>query len=372
MRLRKGKILHVIDGLAIGGAERMLVNVANCACRHDWEVSVCVTRNDVSLKSTLNPEIQVAVLNRKSRFDLQGFWRLGRFIQKQRIDIIHAHGLFTFSFLAVARQLGFFHQPILLHDHTEKRNNEPVPSWFKLWGHTHLSFFVGVSKPIQNWALRAGIPSSRTILIPNGLDLNRLSCYPEKDIRKEFGLDSHFPVIVIVGGIRPIKGLDNLFKAIEVCPDLQEAQIVWIGEIKDKNYFHDITSRYAEFTNNFYCVGPREDAFSLMKKAELAVMPSHCESGPLVIIEYLLAGLPIAAFQTGEVSQIAAAAGVPGFIQPGDIEGLAYEIKNILNLPRGMRYKRGLLGQDFAQRTFDIEVLFQKWEKIYQTILSKN
>lgn len=38
------RILHVIDSLALGGAERMLVDIANASVSDGHTVSVCVTR----------------------------------------------------------------------------------------------------------------------------------------------------------------------------------------------------------------------------------------------------------------------------------------------------------------------------------------
>ena len=49
-------VLHVIDSLARGGAERMLVDIANTSAVRHLRVSVCVTRSGQDLSSDLRPE----------------------------------------------------------------------------------------------------------------------------------------------------------------------------------------------------------------------------------------------------------------------------------------------------------------------------
>jgi len=69
-------VMHVIDGLAVGGAERMLVEIANHTCRSDIKTSVCVTRSDITLAKELRTDIPIVVLNRKGRFDPEAFRRI--------------------------------------------------------------------------------------------------------------------------------------------------------------------------------------------------------------------------------------------------------------------------------------------------------
>ena len=62
-------IMHIIDSLAIGGAERMLVDIANSTDKSKFSVSVCVTRSDITLAKNLLPDIPLRILNRQFRLD---------------------------------------------------------------------------------------------------------------------------------------------------------------------------------------------------------------------------------------------------------------------------------------------------------------
>lgn len=70
------RILHVIDSLELGGAERMLVEIANSATADGHEVSACVTRSATTLASDLHPKIKLTTLNRSRQIDLHAMRRL--------------------------------------------------------------------------------------------------------------------------------------------------------------------------------------------------------------------------------------------------------------------------------------------------------
>jgi glycosyltransferase involved in cell wall biosynthesis len=231
---------------------------------------------------------------------------------------------------------------------------------------------VGVSESLRRWALHAGVSPICAAVIPNGLDFNRLQNQSPIDIRTEFNLNYHQPVVVIVGGIRPPKGIENLLQAIELVTTLQEAQYIWIGNVQDKQYLDSTLASFPIATKCVRWVGARADAFALLAQADLAVLPSHSESGPLVLIEYMLTGLPFVAFQTGEVSQIAAAGGVPGFVPPNDVSGLAQGIQYLLEITSEARKTRGAQGKRFALENFDLQSRIPEWETIYRKILNLN
>lgn len=71
-------ILHVIDSLAVGGAERVLVELSNQAEQDGHRVAVCVTRSETTLAAGLRPEIDLWVLGRRRRFDFPAMKRFTR------------------------------------------------------------------------------------------------------------------------------------------------------------------------------------------------------------------------------------------------------------------------------------------------------
>ena len=105
-------VMHVIDSLAPGGAERMLVDIANNIDRDQFSVSVCITRSNNALAKVLHPDIPFMALDRKWRFDPKGFTRFKQFSNEHSVDIFHVHGRTSFAFLLMARVLGLCKSPL--------------------------------------------------------------------------------------------------------------------------------------------------------------------------------------------------------------------------------------------------------------------
>src|SRR5262245_34387667 len=110
-------VMHVIDSLCLGGAERMLVDIANATAADGHRVSACITRDGRDLANELRPDVPLWVLARQKRFDWTALKQFASIIQEQKVDLLHAHGRSTFSFAATVRTFGLIRTPILLHDH---------------------------------------------------------------------------------------------------------------------------------------------------------------------------------------------------------------------------------------------------------------
>ena len=86
----KGRILHVIDSLALGGAEKLLVSMINGL--QDYEHHVMVLRGPDTLRHEITVPYNYINLNCPSI--RQVFFRVGRarkYIQENKIDLVHSH-----------------------------------------------------------------------------------------------------------------------------------------------------------------------------------------------------------------------------------------------------------------------------------------
>jgi hypothetical protein len=217
------RIMHVIDSLAVGGAERMLVEIANASAADGHYVAACITRDRQDLAPELRRDITLSVLGRQRRFDLSAMRRFADLVREQNIQLLHAHSRSTFSFLAFCRALGLIRTPILLHDHFGKADlDSSVPCWFRIAAPRYLSGYVGVSQKLQEWAKEAGVPKDRIGFIHNALNLTRITAAKPLDLRAECGILASNRVGIVLGGIRRVKGHLDLLQALLHCCHLWE------------------------------------------------------------------------------------------------------------------------------------------------------
>jgi glycosyltransferase involved in cell wall biosynthesis len=295
-------------------------------------------------------------------------------VKREKPDVLHLQGRSTTALAALAKTLGAFQAPLLMHDQYGMIEvDTTVPWWFRIWGRRAIDQYVGVYDKLGRWAVDAGIPGDRVSVIGNALDLTRISSAQPIDVRRQFGIPGEKLVGVVVCGIRPQKGIDILMHALALAVCRMQTVVLVAGEARDDSYFAYCKAlrKELELENTVMFVGGCTDVPALLKGVDYAVMPSISESGPLVLIEYMATGLPFAASQVGDISRRAAESGVPGFVPPGDAAALAKAIDEILSLSRQERVERGQFGRDVALREFDIRVVMPRWYALYDKTIRR-
>jgi L-malate glycosyltransferase len=365
-------LLHVIDGLMVGGAERVLVELANQAYRDGHEVAVCVTRSDTTLASDLLPGIDLWVLGRKGRFDFRAMKRFGGLVEQHRIDLIQAHSRSTLTFLGALITLRLVRTPVIFLDHFGKIDiDTAVPWWFRLGAKYWVSEYVGVCEALGLWARTAGLPAEKISVIENGLDLHHIMQAEPLDLRQELNISREALIGVVVAGVRYEKGIDVLIEAMSFCPKVHSAKILVVGGARDPEFDQSCRERVAALglAENLMFLGERMDVPYLLRGADFAMMPSRSEACNLVFIEYLACALPFVSTLAGGIARQAEALGLPEFVPIDDPKSLAAALYRLLSLTSDERRERGEAGQAFALQHFDIRNKMRQWYRLYEQVL---
>lgn len=361
-------VMHVIDSLACGGAERMLVDLANATCADGHTVSVCVTRQGLEMGSALDSRIPVTELGRRRRFDIGAVRRFARLVQHTGATVLHVHGRSSFSFVALTKCLWTVRTGILLHDHSAKGLEEPAPAWLTRWGRHYLSTYVGVCKAQADWAkTKAMIPPGNVHCIMNRLDLSR---FVEKGQQPGVSqMDGRQRLLgIVVGGIRPEKGIDVLIEAVAKSRCRKRYEIAVIGGDRDDLYSKRCRAEITALglSDNIRFTGENKNVPELLSIADFGVISSRTETGPLVLIEYLASGLPVIPTHVGEITQTVVNAGLVSAIPPEDPTALAKAIDQIVEMPPDERWQLGMRGRSFALNSFEIRQVMSQWYALYQ------
>jgi glycosyltransferase involved in cell wall biosynthesis len=258
----------------------------------------------------------------------------------------------------------------VFHDHYGKIDVDiSVPIWLRLFARS-FDRYIGVSEQLAAWAIQAGFDHNIVSHVTNYLDLSRLVANSIQDMRPELLLPEDAILAVVVCGLRPEKGIDILLRAMSTI-DSPSFKVVIVGGEAAPGY-RDKCERLADqlgVSDSVIFVGQMMDIRQYLPSFDFAVMPSISESGPLVLIEYLVSGLPVIANRTGQISAEVEEAGVGNFVDPGDIEGLATAMTDIARLSRDERAEMGRRGADFAKGHFDLRKRIDEWLNIYAEVL---
>ena len=148
-------------------------------------------------------------------------------------------------------------------------------------------------------------------IIEPGVDISRFYPIPADEAREFVGVTDERRIILFVGRIEPLKGLDSLLNAVAMLHRERQhnLHLMVIGGEPDADP-DEITaemSRLKELTDELGLNGQvtflgRRDQDVLQyyySAAEIVVMPSHYESFGLVALEAMACGTPVIASETG-------------------------------------------------------------------------
>ena len=184
-----------------------------------------------------------------------------------------------------------------------------------------------------------------------------------KAVLKKYGLDEVEKIVLFVGRVSKLKGLDTLFKAAR----FYEKENVLTLIAGDGEYRAELENMKKEFNlKNMVFLGNRKQAELnfLYNIADVLVLPSRKEALPLVAIEALACGTPaVVTNQSGMSNIITEEVGLT--FEMDDDKMLAEQINKVLN-------KEVVFDEDViinhAKNNYSQEILIEKLVKIFEEL----
>jgi glycosyltransferase involved in cell wall biosynthesis len=141
------------------------------------------------------------------------------------------------------------------------------------------------------------VPEERLLLRRNGVDLSEFLHMPEKgSARKALGLDPKSKVVLFLGRLAPVKGLDMLLRAFARL-NLAEARLVVAGPDEGDGYMAGLLQLVEKLglRERVQFPGPiyGKQKIGLLGDADVVVLPSVFESFGNVAAEAVAAGTPV-------------------------------------------------------------------------------
>ncbi len=212
-------------------------------------------------------------------------------------------------------------------------------------------------------------------IVPPGVDLNRFKPISQPEARECIGVPRHHQMILFVGRIQPLKGIDILMKALALVKKrepvlIKNICVSIIGGDPDPDSgieqaeFKRLDSLRAELDISdlvtFLGAKDQDTLVYYYSAAEMVVMPSHYESFGMVAIEAMACGTPVVASDVGGLS-FSIEDGYNGYLVPGrDPQALADKIILLL--------RHRVLRDQLSEQT-QAWVTRYSWENIAEELL---
>jgi glycosyltransferase involved in cell wall biosynthesis len=359
------KVLHVITGLDVGGAEIQLSLILKYT-RHDSDVVTLYNPGPVAEQIRAGGT-SVRDIGMRHNTELSALLRLRSIIAEGRYDVVHTH-LYRSQIYArpAARLAG---TPVVLttehsigETHIERRKMTSGVRGLYLASELFSDATIAVSDIVKERLIRWGVPARKITVIPNGLDTATLAFDPaaRQRVREQFGISPETYVIGALGRLDPNKRVDLMVEA--ALPMLGDrCKVLVIGRGEDRARVEAAVARLGA-TGHVIFGGFQSDTAAMMAAFDLYVAASVQETFGLSVLEAMASGLPVLytvcpaldGIQTSQARQVT-----------GTVEDLGTEIRKAV--------EAGPLSRESDHTVFDrygMESVVGRIDELYEQILA--
>jgi glycosyltransferase involved in cell wall biosynthesis len=369
------RVLWLIKGLGLGGAERLLTSTAARIdrSRYDVEVVYLLPRNAAFEPVLESFGIPTICLDARWTVESAWPWRLTRLLWQRRYDLVHTHSPVPASaarILAPSRTR-FVHtehnlwtsyrRPTYVANALTYRRNAAV-----------LAVSDAVAETIRpRWWVGPGRqPPVETL--HHGIDVVGVKHGPgSRDVARELlGLGVGTPVLGTVGNLTPQKDHAGLLMAVgRVRQRFPDVTLLVIGTGPLDASLRAIVRDHG-LENNVRFLGARTDVAELLPAFDLFVLASRFEGLPIALLEAMASDVACVATRVGGVPEAIEEGRDGRLVPPGDPVALASEIEALLSDPTA-RQALAATGARRVEQDFSIDRAVRRIEAVYYQVLGR-
>jgi glycosyltransferase involved in cell wall biosynthesis len=233
---------------------------------------------------------------------------------------------------------------------------------------------IALTQSEKQQLVATGVPEKRVVVIPNGIDPAEFETLPSKGgFRAKYGVGEGERIILFVGRIQRIKGLELLLEALYyLSHERDDIRLVLVGSEEE--------GHLATLMNLADSWGIRDkvlhtglltdaDKLSAYADADVFVLPSHGEGFPMTILEACASGAPVVITEQCNVPEVADYDA--GFVIKRNRDDLRTAILQILDDP-ALQKRLGDHGKKMVRDRFTWNKVVTQLEVVYREVRARN
>ena len=364
------KIVHVITGLQIGGAEIMLCRLLEAMDAGAFSCHVvCLGPRGPLAERVEKSGATLTCLGLGSIFSLAGgWWRLARYLRRLRPNAVHTWMYHADLLGGLAARFGGGRPPVawaLHHSHAAgamKRSTQLIVHLLARLSHWIPQRIVSCSQASMESHQHLGYDSSKFDLIFNGADAGVFQPDPQarSQIRAELGISENIPLIGFVGRNVPVKDLPTFLKAAAL-----------VLKARPKTHFLLCGPQMeAPAIPNVHIMPFRPDVHRIYPALDLLALTSLSEACPMSLIEAMACGVPCTSTAVGDSAYIIHDANA---IAPvGNAEAIARTWLDRLLANDHQKIQTSLAVRQRAQSLFSLETCVHRYQSLYRNLANQS
>lgn len=388
-RANEMKIVHIISGLGLGGAETLLLNlVSESRSTGGTHVIISLSSLDIMAERLRAAGAEVRLLGMRPGIPNPLLLiRLARWIVKANPDVVQTWMYHADIFGGVAALLarlmfrlrGQRHRFVLVWGihRTEvptAKVGRVLNALARIGAMTSNQLpdsVICCANASYKTHAEYGYDRSRMRVIHNGFDVRKFM--PDATARttllNSLGLPPRSILIGIVGRSNPAKDYDNFLRAAALLHQrVPECHFVMVGKDVDANN-KALARMMSELglTSVCHLLGARNDLHRIMPAFDMLCLSSRTEGLPTVVGEAMACSVPCVVTDVGDTGQLVGDTGL--VVPPRDPVSLSDALEEMATLSLEQREKLGKLARERIVECFSITVCWQKYRDMYATLL---
>nr|WP_299343594.1 glycosyltransferase [Allomuricauda sp.] len=360
------RILHVINSLGAGGAEKLITEVLIQYQKRGLDVGVLLLKNSPTplLEQLIRHEIPIhgfgATNNMYSPLNIFKIKPL-----LKQYDLIHVH-LFPSSYLTVFASFFGKSAPIVFTEHntTNKRRNIKLLKPLERFVYNKFDRVITISDAVHdNLQQHLGNSFTKLTKIYNGINLEEIKMAKPLE-RLALGFTENDVLLLQVSSFTPQKNQKTLIESLKHLPQNVKLLLVGDGPLRKE------TEDFAKSENigeRVFFLGLRSDVPSLLQTVDMVILSSHYEGLSLSSVEGLASGKPFIASDVPGLSEVVINAGL--LFPNNDAKALSSKIIELLENPAHAQ-KIVSRCQKRAQ-DFNIDTMVDNYLKLYRRLTGR-
>jgi len=375
------KIIHIITGLATGGAERALCNLLRGGLIDRFDNHVISLSNE----GTVGPQIRalgvsVTTLDmRDGRPSLSGLRKLHRVIREFQPDVVQGwmyHGnlvaTLAHRFASGRTTLVWNIRQTLYELDYEKPMTRNVIRLNRFFS-TYPGVLLYNSQLSRMQHEKFGFSSREGQVIPNGIDVQRFSFSEDtrQHVRTELDIPAAAQVVGHVARLHPMKDHSAFLRAAAgLALRYPNTHFLLSGRGVSLENLTLAQLVPAQVRDRFHLLGERGDVSKLMSAMDIFCLSSAWGEGfPNVIGEAMATGVPCVATDVGDSAIVIGDTGV--VIPPRNKEALADGIESLLTVPLEERRALGESARARIEANYTLGAIVGQYVVLYEKLMTE-
>jgi glycosyltransferase involved in cell wall biosynthesis len=357
------KVMLVVTGMSMGGAEKVVADLADALVKDRCEVLLVYLKEPMQVFPR-RPEVGLVCLGMNGVVDaLSGYWKFCRLVREFKPDIVHSH-MFHATLLARLARLATSMPCMISTMHTAYDGGRLRALAYRATDRlTNISTNVSV-EAVDEFVATGAVRPGRMVTIHNGIAVDAFRPSPEarRSVREEFSIPRESKLFVAAGRLGWSKDYPNMFRALAGLPDELDYRLLIAGGGALREQLERMVDELG-LSSRVRFLGIRDDIPRLMAAADVFVLSSVGEGFGLVVAEAMATECLVVATDSGGVREVL---GDAGFLVPSqNPKALAAALLRAVSLSQAEALELGQAARRRVVDTYSFDRAVEKWRQLY-------